>query len=107
MFSFFKKKYQSINITEFEALQNDNDLVVIDVRNTGELSSGIIPKSIHINVMESSFTSKIKKLDPSKTYLMYCRSGLRSARACQIMAQNEFKDLYNLKGGIIAWVKAR
>ena len=60
MFSFFKKKYQSINITEFEALQNDNDLVVIDVRNIGELSSGIIPKSIHINVMESSFTAFVR-----------------------------------------------
>ena len=35
--------------------------------------------------------SKIKKLDPSKTYVMYCRSGLRSARACQIMGKNEFK----------------
>ena len=63
MFSFFKKKYQSINIKEFEELQNDKDISVIDVRNTGELSSGVIPKSIHINVMESSFTSKIKKLE--------------------------------------------
>ena len=41
MFSFLKKKYQSINIAEFEALQNDKDLVVIDVRNIGELSSGV------------------------------------------------------------------
>ena len=107
MFSFFKKKYQSINIIEFEALQNDKDLVVIDVRNTGELSSGVIPKSIHINVMESSFATKVKELDRTKTYVMYCRSGLRSARACQIMAKNEFKDLYNLKGGFIAWDKAK
>ena len=107
MFSFLKKKYQSINIIEFKALQNDKDLVVIDVRNTGELSSGVIPKSIHINVMESSFTTKVKELDRTKTYVMYCRSGLRSARACQIMAKNEFKDLYNLKGGFIAWDKVR
>jgi rhodanese-related sulfurtransferase len=107
MFSFLKKKYQSINIIEFEALQNDKDLVVIDVRNTGELSSGVIPKSIHINVMESSFTTKVKELDRTKTYVMYCRSGLRSARACQIMAKNEFKVLYNLKGGFIAWDKVR
>ncbi len=107
MFSFLKKKYQSINIIEFKALQNDKDLVVIDVRNTGELSSGVIPKSIHINVMESSFATKVKELDRTKTYVMYCRSGLRSARACQIMAKNEFKDLYNLKGGLIAWDKVR
>ena len=107
MFSFLKKKYQSINIIEFEALKNDKDLVVIDVRNTGELSSGVIPKSIHINVMESSFTTKVKELDRTKTYVIYCRSGLRSARACQIMAKNEFKDLYNLKGGLIAWDKVR
>jgi len=107
MFSFLKKKYQSINIIEFKALQNDKDLVVIDVRNTGELSSGVIPKSIHINVMESSFTTKVKELDRTKTYVMYCRSGLRSARACQIMAKNEFKDLYNLNGGFIAWDKVR
>jgi rhodanese-related sulfurtransferase len=57
--------------------------------------------------MESSFTAKIKELDRTKTYVLYCRSGLRSARACQIMGKNEFKDLYNLKGGFIAWDKAK
>lgn len=104
MFSFLKKKYKTINASEFKIINNE-EITLIDVRNKNELLSGIIPNSIHINILNSSFKSKINKLDQSKTYIVYCRSGIRSARACQIMEKLGFKDVYNLKGGIQAWNK--
>ncbi|MAJ51127.1 MAG: rhodanese [Flammeovirgaceae bacterium] len=103
MFSFFKKQYKSITALEFNKLKNERGVNVIDVRNKTELSSGMIPNSTHINVLNSSFKSEIKKLDQSKTYVVYCRSGIRSARACQIMGKLGFQDVYNLKGGILTW----
>ena len=104
MFSFFKKKYKTITAAEFKMLKNE-ELAVIDVRNKNELLSGMIPNSIHINLLNPSFKSEIKKLDQSKKYIVYCRSGIRSARACQIMEKLGFQDVYNLKGGILAWNK--
>jgi rhodanese-related sulfurtransferase len=38
-----------------------------------------------------------------KNYYIYCRSGARSSRACKIMGKAGFKNLYNLKGGILSW----
>ena len=107
MFSFFKKKYKTITALEFKTLKKEVRVAIIDVRNKTELLSGVIPNSIHINVLKSSFKSEIKKLDQSKTYIVYCRSGIRSARACQIMKKLGFQDIYNLKGGILAWNKLK
>lgn len=104
MFSFFKKKYKTITASEFKIINNE-EITVIDVRNKNELLSGMIPESIHISLLNSTFKSKINKLDRSKTYIAYCKSGIRSARACQIMKKLGFEDVYNLKGGIQAWNK--
>ena len=45
----------------------------------------------------------LEGLDPSKAYFVYCRSGARSARACQIMGQMGFATTFNLLGGILEW----
>ena len=45
----------------------------------------------------------LEGLDPSKVYFVYCRSGARSARACQIMGQMGFATTFNLLGGILEW----
>ena len=104
MFSFFKKKYKTITALKFKTINNE-EITVIDVRTKNEVLSGIIPNSIHISILNPSFKSKINKLDQSKTYVVYCRSGIRSARACQIIEKLGFKDVYNLKGGFLAWNK--
>jgi rhodanese-related sulfurtransferase len=45
----------------------------------------------------------VNALDSSKTYFVYCRSGARSAQACQIFKLNGFDSCYNLLGGILEW----
>jgi rhodanese-related sulfurtransferase len=45
----------------------------------------------------------IEALDKSQTYFVYCRSGARSAQACQIFKQKGIVDCYNLLGGILEW----
>ena len=49
---------------------------------------------------------KIKALDKSKTYLVYCGIGGRSAKACKKLDTLAFPNVYNLDGGIKAWEKA-
>ncbi|MEX0273681.1 MAG: rhodanese-like domain-containing protein, partial [Flavobacteriaceae bacterium] len=45
----------------------------------------------------------LQKLDTSKNYYVYCRSGNRSAQACAIMGSLGFGNVYNLEGGFMEW----
>jgi len=87
---------------DFKAMMTEENTVVIDVRTPEEEFEGNIDGSININLMDPSFIEKIDALDQSKKYLLYCRSGGRSATACQVMDKKGF-ETYNLLGGIQAW----
>ena len=50
-----------------------------------------------------SFIDQLKTLDKSNTYFLYCRSGARSAQACQIFKQHGISNCFNLLGGILDW----
>ena len=77
--------------------------VLIDVRTPEEFGGGHIPNSININFNAPDFSAQIEKLDKSKTYLVYCRSGARSGRAATSMSELGFQTIYTLKGGILGW----
>ena len=86
------------------AVNADNNAVIIDVRTPEEYEEVRIPNSKLINVQEpQSFVDEIEKLDKSKAYFVYCKSGGRSMMACNIMAQMGFSKLANLEGGITDW----
>ncbi len=95
------------NITpqEWEALlTTDANATVIDVRTPGEWAEGILENAMLLNIMEQqAFIDTVKSLDNSKNYYIYCRSGARSAQACQFMQSIGFKTTYNLSGGIMSW----
>ena len=82
----------------------NEDAVVIDVRTDMELYQGKIPNAIQMNIQYSAqFIEKVKQLDPSKHYYVYCRSGARSAQACMVMNSMGLPNTYNLLGGILDW----
>jgi rhodanese-related sulfurtransferase len=95
--------YQNIHVPEFKQLMSQPDHVILDVRTPGELSEGQIPGHVMINMHDADFRERIAELDQSKAYLVYCRSGGRSAQTCHLMATMGFDRLYNLVGGIGAW----
>jgi rhodanese-related sulfurtransferase len=95
---------KNIKQAEFQKLAKDPNTVIIDVRTPGEVSEGYIDgATLFIDYNGSNFESKISKLDKSKSYIIYCHSGGRSARASELMASKGFKKLYNLEGGISGW----
>ncbi|RMG86677.1 MAG: rhodanese-like domain-containing protein [Bacteroidetes bacterium] len=95
--------YTDIDVATFKTKMNDPNVGILDVRTPTETAQGKIPGAIELNVMDSSFVERVRQLDKSKTWLVYCRSGRRSARACGIMSKEGFEHLYNLKGGYNAW----
>ena len=85
-------------------LEEDNNSIVLDVRTQAEVDEGIIPNSIHIDIYRGQgFIDDIEKLDKTKNYYVYCRSGNRSGQACAIMNQLGFNSAFNLEGGFNEW----
>ncbi len=54
----------------------------------------------------SEFMSHLDDLPRDRPYLVYCKSGQRSAHAAAMMAEAGFPDVTNLRGGIVAWLDA-
>ena len=94
--------YQKIGPVEFDDLKKEGHLA-IDVRPEEEKVEGEIEGAVTMNFFDPGFKDEIDKLERDKTYLLHCRSGNRSGKACQIMAGMGFGSLYNLDGGIQAW----
>lgn len=95
--------YKDIDPEEAKELMEGPDTVVIDVRTPQEWEEGIIPGALKMNIMDQDFAEKITELDKDKKYLMVCRSGNRSGKACQYMSSIGFTHLYNLDGGMLDW----
>ncbi|HYO42378.1 MAG TPA: rhodanese-like domain-containing protein [Candidatus Limnocylindrales bacterium] len=79
--------------------------VVIDVRTPAEFAAGHIAGAQNIDVEAGDFATRIASLDKGAKYLVYCRSGRRSAIAAQQMAGAGFKDIAD-GGGMEAMVAA-
>jgi len=78
--------------------------VILDVRTAEEFESGYIKGALNLDIRGGAdFLVSIEKLDKSKSYFVYCRSGARSGQACQLMSQMGFSAVYNLEGGVLAW----
>lgn len=87
-----------------EQLQQDSDAVILDVRTYSEIQQGYIPNAIHIDIYKGQeFIDEVMKLDKTKRYYIYCKSGGRSGQACSFMNQAGFEKTYNLAGGIMQW----
>lgn len=96
--------YTNITAGNFQKTVNEQEAIVIDVRTPMETAEGVIEGcDMMIDFKSSNFGAEIAKLDKSKAYVVYCRSGGRSASASQYMIDNGFKKVYNLEGGITGW----
>lgn len=85
-------------------LQKDNNAFVLDVRTAEEVEEGYIPKATNIDIyLGQGFLDELEKLDKSKNYYVYCRSGNRSGQACAIMNSIGIENAYNLEGGFMNW----
>ncbi len=80
--------------------QNNPDFVIIDVRTPEEFGEEYIEQATNIDFYSETFRDTLNALDKNKTYLIYCQSGGRSGSALDIMAELNFKEVYNILCGI-------
>lgn len=95
--------FQTISAAEAKTLLKGKKALPLDVRTPNEMAQGKIKGAKGLNVSSPSFIKGLDKLDKTKSYLVYCRSGARSTRACRIMSSKGFENLYNLQGGFNGW----
>lgn len=98
--------YQNISPAQARDMMKDlgkDAYEVIDVRTKEEFSSGNVKGSKNINLFDPYFSDKVAELDTTKTYFLICRSGNRSATACNTMARSGHQHLYNIAGGMMSW----
>ena len=83
--------------------QNNPDFVILDVRTPEEFADGHLENAINLDIYSETFLNELDLMDKSKTYLIYCRSGNRSGQALDIMEELDFREVYNMMGGILEW----
>ncbi|MEO0899018.1 MAG: rhodanese-like domain-containing protein [Bacteroidota bacterium] len=105
LFSKKDRALKNLSQGEWKSLLDEKDgAIILDVRTPEEWAEGIIPGAKKLNIMDrAAFSTGISKLDPEQPVFLYCRSGGRSGQAGNLMEAQGFKELYNLKGGMMMW----
>jgi glyoxylase-like metal-dependent hydrolase (beta-lactamase superfamily II)/rhodanese-related sulfurtransferase len=91
-----------LTVGEFETRRHDiGDLQIVDVRNPGETTGGVIPGAVTMPLPR--LTARMGELDPARPTVVYCASGYRSSIASSVLAAAGFGDVSDLRGGYEAW----
>ncbi len=96
--------FTSINPAQLTQLVNHQNAIVIDTRAPEEFAKGHITNAINIPL--SDFTANSVPLDKykDKTVIAYCVSGITARSACKKLINAGVENVYNLAGGINAWI---
>ena len=84
-----------------ERIRTVAELVLVDVRNPGEVELGTIPGARHISL--PALLTSLHQLDPNAPTVVFCAGGYRSAIASSLLRAHGFTDVSDLVGGFTAW----
>jgi UPF0176 protein len=94
---------------EFNKLSEQDDTIVVDMRNSYEYEVGHFSNAVEIP--SRTFREQLPKAvellqnNKDKNIIMYCTGGIRCEKASAYMLHNGFKNVYHVEGGIIEYVK--
>jgi rhodanese-related sulfurtransferase len=96
----------SVSPAEATQLINREDAHIVDVRETNEFAAGHLPEAK--NIPAGKLVERIGELEKFKDapIIVCCAAGMRSNKACAELKKQGFEKLYNLSGGVDAWVGA-
>ena len=104
------KKGVHLNAEEFNNLMNDKNSILIDMRNHYESEIGHFKNAIcpDVDTFRDSLDlieNRLTKHKEDKNLLMYCTGGIRCEKASAYFKHKGFKNVYQLEGGIIEYVR--
>ena len=97
---------QRVDVEAYDKLRANKEVIILDVRTAEEFKTGHVPGATNLSVNSPGFDEAVAKLDKSKTYLVNCAVGMRSAKACKKLEAAGFQNLYDLAPGFDGWKKA-
>jgi rhodanese-related sulfurtransferase len=98
------EKFEVLGVTDYKAAVINKDVQLVDVRTPREYRSGHLGNAINIDFYKNKqFVEAFETMNKEKPVYIYCRSGVRSAKAAHKLISMGFKKIYDLKGGILNW----
>ncbi len=102
MAQLFQAGFHTLNMEDAKIeIEANPHIVLVDVRTPEEYGKGHIPGAVNIP-LETPQTIAEKIPDKTRTVFVYCLSGVRSQRACEIFSQMGYGDVTDI-GGILFW----
>ncbi len=100
------KKENHIVPTKWNNLIKNRNTFVLDARKPFEYQVGTFKKAINPKVNNfREFPEYLNKLDKKKPIAMFCTGGIRCEKASVYLTQKGFKNIFQLKGGILNYLK--
>lgn len=99
MFSLFGPRVSAVDLAV--ELKSANPPKLLDVREEEEVKASRIKGAVHISLSE--LPDRVNELDPAASWVVYCRSGGRSASAVKFLSKTGFKNVRNLDGGLMGY----
>ena len=98
--------YPEIDSNDLKRMLRENpEIELIDIRTPAEIQRGVLPHAttlpmqlipLRLNYFQAS----------SHPFVIYCRTGSRSARVCQFLFQQGIENVFNLRGGVVKWASS-
>jgi len=82
------------------------NFLILDVRTAEEFRRGFVDGAVFMDYYATDFRERFAALDRDLTILTYCHVGSRSSEVLALADSLGFRQVYDLRGGILAWVKA-
>ena len=99
-----QEPFTRISVQEDKEMIEKGGVQFVDTREPHEHAAGHAPGTVLMPHM--SVPNRTAELDPNKEILFICKSGARSALACEFAAAAGLNRLYNVEGGHDAWEAA-
>jgi len=87
----------------FEKLAGNEKILLIDIREPFELEISSIKDALHIPL--GQLPHRLSELDGEQEIILFCKTGIRSRRALEMLIGNGIRNVKHLKGGINSWAK--
>lgn len=83
-------------------MDSGDDFMLLDVREEFEYHISNIDGTL---IPLDQLPERLGEIDTDREIVVMCRTGGRSAKACEFLSKNGAENIFNLKGGVNAWAK--
>ena len=94
----------TVDVLTVNALLDNDDVLILDVREQFEYDAGHIPGITLIPMGE--VPARLSEIPTDKEVILTCRSGNRSGQVTDFLRQQGYTNVHNMEGGIVAWEAA-